>query len=202
MQVTMSRGRLESYARQYLRGQSDLAGVMNGWLYLWGKGRSEDQIKGRGAMQIAPAALYELPVFVQVFQALRMDAVDRTAFDRADVLYNIQNSRFNFETIDLVGKAISLRGRGYVRFDGAMQLDFYSDLARNQIRIPVIHEIAGMLSRGWVGVKVTGNIGSPQTKIIPVPELDEAMKQFLGSFEPQPPARPNSGLPRLFRPLP
>ena len=200
--TTLSRGRLESYARHYLRGQSNLAGIMNGWLYLWGKGQGEDSIKGRGELQIAPAALYELPVFVQIFQAFRLDSVDRTAFDRADILFHIQNSRFNFDTIDLVGKAVSLRGRGFVRFDGALQLDFYSMLARNQIRIPVIHEFAGMLSRGWVGVKVTGHIGAPQTRIIPVPEFDEAMKQFLGSFEaPATPSRQNTMIPKLLRPI-
>jgi hypothetical protein len=201
LQVTLSRGRLESYAQQYLRGQSGLAGVMNGWLFLWGRGKSEEQIKGRGALQIAPAAIYELPVFVKIFQALRLDAVDRTAFERADVLYHIDNSRFSFDTIDLVGNAISLRGRGYVRFDGAMQFDFYSMLAKNQVRIPVIHEIAGMLSRGWVGVKVWGHVGAPQTRIIPVPEVDAALKQFLGTFEPsQTKQRQKAGPFQYFQP--
>jgi hypothetical protein len=128
---------------------------------------------------------------------LRLDAGDRTAFDRADVVYNIENSRFNFDTIDLVGNALSLRGRGYIRFDGGMQFDFYSMLARNSIRIPIVHEIAGMLSRGWVGVKVTGSIGAPQTRIVPVPEFDEAMKQFLGSFD-QPQSRQQRVLPKLL----
>jgi hypothetical protein len=123
-----------------------------------------------------------------MFRALRLDSPDRTAFERADLVFNIGNSRFNFETIDLVGNAISLKGRGYVRFDGAMQLDFYSMLARSEIRFPIVHEIAKKLSRGWVGVKVTGNIGTPQTTIIPVPEFDDAVKQFLGTFDvaPQP----------------
>lgn len=195
--VTLSRGRLESYAQQYLRGQTNLAGIMHGWLQLWGKGRSEEQLKGRGELQIAPAALYELPLFVKMFSDLRLNASDRTAFDRADVVYSIDNSRFNFDTIDLVGRAISLRGRGYVRFDGGMQLDFYSMLSRNQMRIPIVDEIRGMLTRGWVGVKVTGNIGSPQTRIVPVPEFDEAMKQFLGSFE-QPQQRQPRILPKLI----
>ena len=194
MQITLSRGRLETYAQQYLRGQSNLAGVINGWLFLWGKGRGEEQLKGRGELQVAPAALYELPVFVQIFRALRLDAVDRTAFDRADVLFNIENSRFNFDAIHLIGTAINLHGRGYVRFDGALQLDFYSMIARSQIRIPVIHEIAGILGRGWVGVKVTGHVGAPETRIVPIPEFDEALKQFLGAFDQPPPkARPKPG---------
>lgn len=198
MQVALTRGRLESYAQQYLRGQSNLAGVMNGWLFLWGKGRSEDQLKGRGELQIAPAALYELPLFVKIFSSLRLDAGDRTAFERADVRYNIANSRYNFEAIHLIGNAINLHGRGYVRFDGAMQLDFYSMLSRNRIQIPVLHELAGILGRGWVGVKVTGNVGAPETRMIPIPEFDEALKQFLGTFEqPAPRAimRPTSARP-------
>jgi len=203
MQVALTRGRLETYAQQYLRGQSNLAGVMNGWLFLWGKGRSEDQIKGRGELQIAPAALYELPLFVQIFRSMRLDAADRTAFERADVRYNIMNSRYNFEAIHLIGNAINLHGRGYVRFDGAMQLDFYSMLSRNRIQIPVLHELAGILGRGWVGVKVTGNVGAPETRMVPIPEFDEALKQFLGTFEqpvPRVMSRPNP--PRTASPSP
>ena len=200
LQLTMSRGRLESYAQQYLRGQSNLAGIMNGWLYLWGQGRGEEALKGKGQLEIAPAALYELPLFVQIFRALRLDAADRTAFDHADMQYHIDNSRFTFDTIDLVGNAISLRGRGYVRFDGAMQFDFYSMLARNQIRIPIIHEIAGALSRGWVGVKVSGSVGEPKTEFVAVPEFDEAMKRFLGSFEQTVQPRQAPLFPRFGRP--
>lgn len=199
MQITLTRGRLETYARQYLRGQSNLAGVINGWLFLWGRGTAQDQLHGRGELQIAPAALYELPIFVQIFQSLRLDAVDKTAFDRADVRYNIENSRFNFEAIHLMGKAISLHGRGFVRFDGVMQLDFYSMLARRQIGIPVVQELAGMITRGWVGVKVTGSVGAPDTRVIAVPEFDEALKQFLGSFDPN--TRPPSGKPNAGRPV-
>ena len=137
-------------------------------------------------------------MFVQVFRMLRLDAGDRTAFDRADVLFNIDSSRFNFDAIHLKGNTINLHGRGFVRFDGAMQLDFYSMLARNSIGIPVVHEIAGFLGRGWVGVKVGGHVGAPQARMVPVPELDEALKQFLGTFEQVPARTPRPATPRLF----
>ncbi|MEK6261291.1 MAG: hypothetical protein AABP62_22035 [Planctomycetota bacterium] len=191
--LTLTQGRLERYAQQYLRGQSDVAGIMNGRMSLSGRGTTAEQIQGRGELHIAPAALYELPLFVQMFRALRLDSPDRTAFDRADLLFNIGNSRFNFETIDLVGNAISLRGRGHVRFDGAMQLDFLSMPPRGQNRFPMIYEFSSKLSRGWVGVKVMGNIGAPQTKVIPVPEFDDAMKQFLGTFDTAPPRSTKTG---------
>ena len=178
---------------------------MNGWLNLSGKGTSADQVQGRGKLLIAPAALYELPLFVQMFRTLRLDASDRIAFDTAEVEFNVGNSRFNFENIYLVGQAISLRGGGYVRFDGEMQLDFLSKMGRGQLQIPLLNELANRLSRGWVGVKVTGNVGSPQTQMIPVPEFDDAMKQlFLGPFDasapqPSPRRRPNEIRPPAVR---
>ena len=203
--LTLTKGRLERYAQKYLRGQSDVAGIMNGWLNLSGKGTSADQVQGRGKLLIAPAALYELPLFVQMFRTLRLDASDRIAFDTAEVEFNVGNSRFNFENIYLVGQAISLRGGGYVRFDGEMQLDFLSKMGRGQLQIPLLNELANRLSRGWVGVKVTGNVGSPQTQMIPVPEFDDAMKQlFLGPFDatapqPSPRSRPNEIRPPTVR---
>ena len=203
--LTLTKGRLERYAQKYLRGQSDVAGIMNGWLNLSGKGTSADQVQGRGKLLIAPAALYELPLFVQMFRTLRLDASDRIAFDTAEVEFNVGNSRFNFENIYLVGQAISLRGGGYVRFDGEMQLDFLSKMGRGQLQIPLLNELANRLSRGWVGVKVTGNVGSPQTQMIPVPEFDDAMKQlFLGPFDasapqPSPRSRPNEIRPPAVR---
>ncbi len=180
--LTLTKGRLERYAQKYLRGQSDVAGIMNGWLNLSGRGTSAEQVQGRGKLLIAPAALYELPLFVQMFRTLRLDASDRIAFDQAAVEFNIGNSRFNFNRILLEGQAISLRGQGYVRFDGEMQLDFLSMMAQSRLRVPLLNEIANRLSRGWVGVKVTGNVGTPQTQTIPFPEFDDSMKQFLATF--------------------
>ena len=190
--LTLTKGRLERYAQKYLRGQSDVAGIMNGWLNLSGRGTSAEQVQGRGKLLIAPAALYELPLFVQMFRTLRLDASDRIAFDQAAVDFNIGNSRFNFNRIVLEGQAISLRGQGYVRFDGEMQLDFLSMMAQSRLRVPFLNEIANRLSRGWVGVKVTGTVGTPQTQTIPFPEFDDSMKQFLATFgaiDPIPPPR-------------
>lgn len=199
LQIDLVNGRLEQYAAQYLRGQNNLKGAMNGWVRLHGESWDLRDLAGMGNLLIADAAMYELPILVQTLKVLQFDGGNRTAFERAEFNFRVDDERFLFDSIDLVGSTVSLRGRGMVRFDGLIQLDFFSMLARNQVRIPVVHELVGMLSRGWVGVEVRGNIGNPQARVVPVPELDDALRQFLGAFEPRP-VRPQAPTPTFRLP--
>jgi hypothetical protein len=179
--VELVRGRLERYSQLYLRGQSNLAGVMNGYINLRGKGTSAERMEGAGKLLIAPAALYELPVFVQMFRMPQLQVPDRTAFEQAELNFTVGEGRFDFNSIELLGESMSLRGRGYIRLDGGMQLTFGSRPGRGPRRL--IQNL--FMGPEWVGVRVTGNVADPKTQIIPLPELDETMKQFLGVFDPR-----------------
>lgn len=195
--IVLSQGKLEEYARQYLADARNLQGLMNGWLDLRGRGADSMGLAGRGQLQISPAAVYELPVIAQILKVLSFTLPDPTAFKYVLVDYEIDRGRFVFNRIDLVGDAISLRGRGTARFDGRLNLDFYSMLPRNQIPIPVINTVLGQVTQGWVGVAVRGTLSAPMATVRPVPELDNALKQFLNAFEgagrmPEPPARPQA----------
>ncbi|MEX1095259.1 MAG: hypothetical protein WED34_04375 [Planctomycetales bacterium] len=188
--IVLAQGRLEEYARQYLADGRNLQGVMNGWIDLRGRGGEATNLAGRGQLQISPAALYELPVIAQIFNVLSFVPPDRTAFKYALVDYDIDRGRFVFNRIDLVGDAISLRGRGTARFDGRLALDFYSMLPRNQVPIPVFDTLVNEVTKGWVGVEVRGTVNAPLATVKAVPELDAALKRFLSAFDGVPPARP------------
>lgn len=194
VKITMSEGRLEQYARRYMSGAKNLAGVMDGWVDLSGRGSSSDTMTGRGQMRINPAALYELPVILQIAKVL--GPTDKTAFRYALLDFNIARSQFRFNTIDLVGDSLSLRGRGTTGFDGRLDLDFYSMLPRNRVRIPIISAVVGEATKGWVGVKVRGTTSVPKPSVVPAPQVDEALKGFLGAFGK---VQPNS-IPRLLFP--
>ncbi len=188
---------LERYAQEHLRGHSNVRGLMNAWMDLRGTGYSASALMGDGQLQISPAALYELPVFLQIFQLPQFQPVNRSAFNYANFLFGVRNERFEFQAIDLVGPSLSLRGRGIVRFDGKINLDFFTMQPRNAVPIPGLREIVGLvnqMSQGWLAVEVRGSIATPDARVVPFPELDAAMKQFLGAFEPR-----SNGPPPTFR---
>ena len=181
--VELEKGFLEQYAQQYLQGQSNLAGVMNGWINLRGKGSSPQQMEGEGKLRIAPAALYELPLFVQMFSLPQLRVPDKTAFEQAELNFTVADERFDFKSIELLGDAMSLRGRGYVRFDGGMELEFGSRPGQGRRRM--LQTL--FMGAEWIAVRVTGNVGNPHVAYIPLPDLDDAMRQFFNPRQMMPP---------------
>lgn len=184
VKAEMRNASLEEYARLNGLGPASLRGVMSGWVDLAGDSSNPKDVAGQGQLLINPAALYELPVFVQIFKAFSFAPPDKTAFNYALASYRIGNRQVRFDGIDLIGDALSLRGRGVARFDGTLHLEFYSQMPRN--RWPVIGDMLAPFSKGWLGVTVTGTVQNPYAKYTPIPEVDKTLRTFLDSFNPRP----------------
>lgn len=183
--VLMKDGRLEEYAALYAPRSNNVRGVMKGWIDLHGRGSSTAAMTGHGVLQISPAALYELPFMAQMFGAVRANPQDRTAFRYAYTDFTIERNQFNFGLIDLVGDAINFRGSGTAELTGRLKLDFYSMMPRSRISVPVIDLLVGEFGKGWVKVEVRGQVSAPVARVKAVPQVDEALKKFLGAFNPK-----------------
>jgi hypothetical protein len=194
IKMTMWKGDLEAYARRYLPGQTTVRGLMNGWIDLHGRGSSPKQVTGSGQLRISPAALYELPIMAQIFKVLSFVPPDKTAFTYALLNFNVGGGQFRFNSIDLAGDAISLHGEGTAKFDGQLNLNFYSRLPRQRLLpFPLVDFVVGEATKGWMGIEVRGKVGATRAAVKPVPQLDEALKRILGAFD----ARSPSAIPRL-----
>ncbi|MDG2128746.1 MAG: hypothetical protein P8K08_12185 [Fuerstiella sp.] len=190
---------LESYAADHIPDQKTLKGVINAWMRLEGTGDAAADVEGKGQLMISPAALYELPVMVHLMGALsqlKFNVQDRTAFDWAKVDFTVGQEAFNFQRIDLVGKSISLLGRGAVGFKGDVHLDFFSRPPRpTAASLPIINR----LWTQWTMVEVRGTTSRPQTTPKPLGQLDQNMQQFLKAFNPSPGGPiPMLVVPRVF----
>jgi len=186
VKVAMKDGNLRKYAERYLSNAHNLRGTMYGWIDLRGSGPDAANVKGAGQLLISPAALYELPIIVQIFKAFSFVPPDKTAFIYALTSFNVADSQFEFREIDLIGDAISLRGQGTARFDGKLHLDFFSMMSRNQLNVPFLKEyIVDPLTRGWVKVEVRGQVQNPIATYRAAPQLDAALERFLSAFNPR-----------------
>ncbi|WP_417384250.1 hypothetical protein [Gimesia sp.] len=182
MQIELNRGLLEEYAARYMPGQSQLRGVMNGWIQLWGRGSSKSDLKGQGQLQISPAAIYELPPIAQIFKVVRLAQPDKTAFDSAFCDFTVSNETFHLKYIELKGNAISLYGQaGEAHFDGRLKVDLFSQLTRRQLPLPAITQLIGHATSGWIRVELRGTTSSPIVDIKSNPLLDGSLKTFLNN---------------------
>lgn len=190
---------LESYAARHLADQPNLKGVVNSWIFVTGDGDSPSNLAGKGQLQINPAALYEVPVVLEMLSALsrlNFAVPSRSAFNYALMSFEIRDSAFWFDPIDLVGDALALRGRGSVGFGGDVVLDFFSRPPRSR-GIPLTSLLPSLATQ-WVNVKVRGTIDNPQTDVSNRIKLDESMRNFLGA-QPRPGAPiPGLSMPNIF----
>lgn len=202
LRSTLAGGRLQDYTS--LTGVDTLRGVVNGWIDLRGAvpavtvaGGPAATIDGRGQLEISPAALWELPVLVETLKVLNLRPADRTAFHFAFADFRIDDDGFKFDTIDLVGDAISMRGRGVAGWDETLDLFLYSFAPQQRFTVPVIGQLWNRATAGWVGVEVRGTVTNPTQRVIGAPVLNDAVRGFLDSFDPtrrEPPTLDLEGL--------
>lgn len=200
----LGRTTLSGGGLQYLtRNSGEVSGVMNGWINFQGTGSDAAALAGRGRLRVEPAALYHLPVFMQMFQALMKFApawaIDNTAFRSAQADFRIRNGGFEAIQPDgaivLAGDSLRLVGGGRIDFKGGLYLDFYTTPPRNAGRfIPVVGTLLNMAATGWVGVEVRGTTDQPVVQTVPLKALDDGWRQMLEALGP-PPARTAGPLP-------
>lgn len=185
VKVQLRDGRLEQYAKQYGPRQKKLRGIINGDVTFDGRGARPESFHGKGRVTISPAALYELPTILALTKTLSFLPPEKTAFDRADIFFDVNSREFNFSRIDLVGDALSLSGRGRVRLvDKSLDLDFYSTAPRNQF--PIVGPFLAKSTEGWIRVHVSGTTSDPRSEEKFLPTLDGPLRGFLGIMTPPP----------------
>lgn len=189
VRMTLEKGDLKRYATLYMPNNQKLAGVMNGSVDLKGEGTNPKSVNGSGTLVIAPAALYELPVIVQILNALSLVPPDNKAFKTARFVFEVGGGLVRFQGIDLIGDAIKLVGHGKVTFDGNVDLQFASRMGSRQLPIPIIRDLINEASKGWVGVSVKGTLKDPHTEIRSFPQLDDALRRLLGVSDMRAPPR-------------
>ena len=177
--MTLKNGNLKRFAQLYMKASHQrLAGTMNGSISFRGEGISPKNLVGSGNLVISPAALYELPVIVQVFNVLSFTPPDKTAFRQAMFAFGIGGGVVHFDRINLVGDSINLLGHGTVNLDTTVRLSFASRMGRRSLPIPIVRDLINEATKGAVGVEVSGTLDEPKSVVRSLPQMDDALRRL------------------------
>ncbi|TWT49066.1 hypothetical protein KOR42_39830 [Thalassoglobus neptunius] len=191
-EVSIKDVELADWAADQFQTAQRLKGMVNGWMEFRGMGPSMTATKGKGWVNISPAAIYELPAFAQVFSLLNFRPVGNTAFDYAYAEFDINNGKYDFSYIELNGDALGLTGRGSVGYAAGtaslVNLQFASKL-NNQV--PILRNIIQPLGNKWIRVQVNGTVAKPVATTQPgIGPLDDLIRQFGNAIDPSRMRRP------------
>ena len=123
-----------------------------------------------------------MPVMLKMYQGLSFTPPDDYTFKSAKLDFGVKKAQFQFKPIVLEGDAISFVGEGTADFDSSVRLKFYSFLPRSQVPIPILHELVGGATSGWVRADVTGKLSNPVVNVRATSPIDDALKSLQPIF--------------------
>ena len=137
-------------------------------------GRTDDAgtMKGKGQLQIKDALLWDVPVFVSLFQLNFQDLFkSKNHFEAGAVDFEIRDRKFVVKHLAFSSESLSVVGHGRVNFNGEIHL-FLRPISERLVGIDffLLNWTATFLSwltGGITGVEVTGTFEKPETSIKP-----------------------------------
>jgi len=182
LNLTAAQVKLEEFGRHNFNNR-DLNGLAVARIYLEGEGAEISGLKGNGRIDVPSGHLYNLPLLLDLLKFLGLRLPDRTAFEEAHLVFDIEGARAHVKQLELYGNAISLRGSGDTNIDGSdLAFIFYLDWARlGQVLPAGVREIPREISNQLLRIEMRGKVGDVRFRKEPIPLLlDPLRKAFVG----------------------
>ncbi len=180
LQTRIEDADLTQICREFAPGQRDVEGKSYASLRLQGDASGAHTCRGSGSAHLRDARIYELPPIVSLFKVLRVKRADRSAFDSGDIDFTINGETIDLNRMEFNGDAISLIGNGQTNTSHDLNLNFYSVVGRNRLKIPLLSELYHRGSQKFLWIKVRGNAKDPQMTTEVLPELNDSIRQLYG----------------------
>lgn len=186
--AALNNGNLEDVSRYFAPGSKPLKGKVDVHTSLQGEGRSVASLKGEGNMDVKEAELYELPQIVKIFQILSVQDPDQTAFDSANMKFQVLGDRLKVSDLLLKGDALTLFGEGWITLRGQeklVDLTLNSRLGNASTKIPIVSDVLGEVGDQLTQIRVEGNLKTPIVHQEAAPGVKKAIWNVFPEREPE-----------------
>jgi hypothetical protein len=178
VQSSLTDADLAKVASEAAPNRKQLTGKAQGYVKLTGSRKGRHTWNGGGVVRLREADIYELPVMVALLKILSVREPDKTAFNTADLDYRIQGEHIYVDRLDFHGDAVTLKGSGEMDWQRHLNLQFYTMVGRDEVKLPVIRPLLGEASRNLMLITVGGTLDQPQMKREAFPGLNETLQQI------------------------
>ena len=136
-------------------------------------------MQARGEGHITERDIGQLPIAFMFIKGLNQTlsrgasprGTGKTAFDSADLVFQIVNGTTNFEQIKLTGGAFSLVGKGTRDPLDNIDLRLEPVYGRGRFGVPVFSALLREASGQLMIVRVRGTLTQPKVDLEPIPQI-------------------------------
>jgi hypothetical protein len=189
LNLTAAQVKLEEFGRHNFNN-TELNGQAVARIYLEGEGGELSGLKGNGRIDVPQGRMYKLPLLLDLLKFLGLRLPDRTFFEEAHVVFDIEGMRAHVKQLELYGNAISLRGSGDTNLDGSdLAFSFNVDWARlGQVLPEGVREVPREISNQLFRIDMHGKVGDVHFREVPVPILFTPIKKMFAGDDDERPA--------------
>jgi hypothetical protein len=197
LQAALVDGDLKRISEEAMHRQRDLSGMAFAGLKLRGSCKGMHTLRGDGMVRLRDANIYEVPLMLALLKLLSVRQPDKTAFTTSDIDFRIQGDHIYLDRVNFNGDAISLRGNGWMDLQRHINLNFYSLVGRDNLRVPLISDALGLASQQILLIHVGGTLDEPELKREAFPGLNDTLQQIF----PEVAKQQNRPAPSLLPPM-
>jgi hypothetical protein len=146
------------------------SGKVFGSFRLSGRRGDADSRRGRGAIRIVEGRMVDMPITLRLLQVFEIMPPLSGSLDFADVAFYVDGGRLVFERLFLECPTLWVFGEGEMSFPG-MELNVR---LRTKGTLPLYGDIVAAVSDQLFLVEVTGPIGDPKARLVPLPGVTGA----------------------------
>lgn len=148
------------------------------------RGKPETR-RGRGALDVRDATLYEKPVTMAVLQASTLSLPTHRAFDRVGARYLVDGGAVIFDEVRFESPSVMIAGEGTMNFE-TLGLDL-AMVTRNPTAptLGPINDVVNAFKDEFVAIHVTGTLDAPLAQLAPLSTLRKTLNEMWGTPTPR-----------------
>ena len=162
-------------------GNTERTGRLDAGLTLEGAYNDAARRRGRGAVEVRHAALFDRPLAMALLQTANLTLPAADTFDRASIRYVVDGQTIHLEDIRFEAPTFAITGAGTMQYPTrALNLTLF---ARNPgDKLGPISEMVNVLKDQLVCIKVGGTLTDPKTEVVSLEGLRQSLDRvFDGS---------------------